>query len=181
MPASGTIRPAMFRYGAVRHGSFGLCPQSIVPPARRAVFQLFSRFSVFLRLLFSKTGLYYFLIITARWCNGSTSDSGSFSLGSSPGRAATFLSTRSRSCDMPCVFFAFDSGQIDRVVLLTCFPAASVSFQSMSARMLREDKTAESKSIKIYKKVSRFIKFFYKKLKKIKKRACFFGETGYSK
>jgi hypothetical protein len=91
------------------------------------------------------------------------------------------LSTRSRSCDMPCVFFAFDSGQIDRVVLLPCFPAASVSFQSMSARMLREDKTAESKSIKIYKKVSRFIKFFYKKLKKIKKRACFFGETGYSK
>ena len=71
-------------------------PSPVRNPAKKShipvcvpVFTAF--FAVFdvLRLLFSKTELYYFLIITARWCNGSTSDSGSFSLGSSPGRAAT--------------------------------------------------------------------------------------------
>ena len=72
-------------------------PQFSVGNRRRTAFFAFFSLS---GLLFPRRLLYYFLVPSrntihpARWCNGSTSDSGSFSLGSSPGRAATFQSTR---------------------------------------------------------------------------------------
>lgn len=74
-------------------------------------------FHVFFRLFdnsclhFPETRLYYFSIPrfhSARWCNGSTSDSGSFSLGSSPGRAATsFLALSSTERFFFCLFDGF--------------------------------------------------------------------------
>ena len=53
-------------------------------------FHFFSMLSAFSICIFRECG-YIIIPSTARWCNGSTSDSGSFSLGSSPGRAATLL------------------------------------------------------------------------------------------
>ena len=54
-------------------------------------FHAFSAFLCFPACIFRNHGyiIFSFLLRVARWCNGSTSDSGSFSLGSSPGRAAT--------------------------------------------------------------------------------------------
>ena len=53
---------------------------------------LFLPFLIIPSCIFRKRGyiILSFHLHPARWCNGSTSDSGSFSLGSSPGRAATF-------------------------------------------------------------------------------------------
>ena len=99
----------------IRFGQSHFCLDSRGVPAEHSIvsmricgfFQAF--FGVFdvSCLHFPETRLYYFLIPrfhSARWCNGSTSDSGSFSLGSSPGRAATFLTL---SVQLSAFFFAF--------------------------------------------------------------------------
>ena len=83
---------------------------------RRTVFLPFLAFPV---CIFQKRG-YIIILYSARWCNGSTSDSGSFSLGSSPGRAATSLSTLFLFWRKTCVFFGArswkrSSGSGDRV------------------------------------------------------------------
>ena len=81
---------------------------SVCFPPFSAFFPLFCcfRLAIFWNtaILFSRS-----YSIVARWCNGSTSDSGSFSLGSSPGRAAIFWALFFEFAKIRAFFFASDS------------------------------------------------------------------------
>ena len=107
-PVMRTAQPCQSRLSA--RNTEAEFRERVGPEDHFPFFSAFFSFLCFPACIFRKHSyiIISFRFHSARWCNGSTSDSGSFSLGSSPGRAATF-SARIHDLSMKRAFLFFSS------------------------------------------------------------------------